>query len=113
MGERRISSELLEVECLRTLDRAGLQNLITRDEYATRQECLYGLLGLCELVSVDRRILRRASEPLPVPLGTLDAIHLASALAWQDARRESIVMATHDKALARAAKAYGLEVAGI
>src|SRR5678815_3702734 len=43
-------------------------------------------------------VLARASQPLPTPLGTLDAIHLASALLWQEKERKELVMATHDTA---------------
>jgi hypothetical protein len=57
-------------------------------------------------------VLRRASEPFPTPLGTLDAIHLSTALAWRDARNTDLTMATHDTALATAARAVGLQVVG-
>ena len=50
---------------------------------------------------------------MPTELGTLDAIHLASALLWKDALGADPVMATHDKALALAAYAHGLKVLGI
>jgi hypothetical protein len=46
------------------------------------------------------------------PLGTLDAIHLASALPWCSERQQRLVMATHDIALGLAARASGLEVIG-
>jgi hypothetical protein len=47
-------------------------------------------------------------------LGTLDAIHLATALAWREAAGvEDLVMATHDLALATAARASGLRVVGL
>ena len=45
-------------------------------------------------------------------LGTLDAIHLASALLWKDAMSIDPVMATHDGALGIAAHAHGLQVIG-
>jgi hypothetical protein len=57
--------------------------------------------------------LRRASEPFPTPLGTLDAIHLSTAIAWRDAREVAVMMATHDKSLAIAALSTGLEVVGV
>jgi hypothetical protein len=66
-----------------------------------------------EVVDVGRPVLRRASEPFPTPLGTLDAIHLATALAWRDARTEALVLATHDKVLGTAAQAMGLQVVGV
>ena len=48
-----------------------------------------------------------------IELGTLDAIHLASALLWKDATGIDPVMATHDGALGLAAQAHGLKVVGI
>jgi hypothetical protein len=49
---------------------------------------------------------------MPTELGTLDAIHLASALLWREAAGAELVMATHDRALALGAQAYGLRVFG-
>jgi len=50
---------------------------------------------------------------MPTELGTLDAIHLASALLWKDALGLEPVVATHDKALRLAATAHGLKVVGL
>jgi hypothetical protein len=50
---------------------------------------------------------------MPTELGTLDAIHLATALLWRDQARISITMETHDAALALAARAHGLPVVGV
>jgi len=50
---------------------------------------------------------------MPTDLGTLDAIHLASSLLWQDATDDALTMATHDRALGVAAQAHGLKVIGI
>jgi hypothetical protein len=57
-------------------------------------------------------ILARASEPLPIPLGTLDALHLATALVWRERMRQRPVIATHDVGLAVASRAFGFEVVG-
>jgi len=103
------SSELVRVECLRTLDRARLAGALADDEVAERREAVEEMLSTFELVTLDRRILRRAAEPLPTTLGTLDAIHLASALALR-MRRPELRVATHDDALAIAARAVGFTV---
>jgi hypothetical protein len=55
----------------------------------------------------------RAALPMPTELGTLDAIHLASSLLWQDATGIDLTMATHDRALGVSAQAHGLNVIGI
>jgi hypothetical protein len=57
-------------------------------------------------------VLNRATEPLPTPLGTLDALHLATALVWRDRMGTAPVVVTHDAALALAARAFGFEVRG-
>jgi hypothetical protein len=58
-------------------------------------------------------VLDRAAQPLPTELGTLDAIHLATAVLWKEMTREDLTMATHDGALAIAAEAHGLRVVGV
>jgi hypothetical protein len=49
---------------------------------------------------------------MPTTLGTLDAIHLATALMWAEHAGFPLVMATHDQLLATAARASGLRVVG-
>lgn len=58
-------------------------------------------------------MLSRAALPLPTTLGTLDAIHLATAALWREHQSAEIAMATHDEALATAARASGLSVIGM
>ncbi len=50
---------------------------------------------------------------MPTELGTLDAIHLATALRWRETEGVELVMATHDRALAIGARAHGLRVIGV
>jgi hypothetical protein len=70
------------------------------------------LISSLELVEVDAVVLDRAAQPMPTELGTLDAIHLATALLWRELTRTDLVIATHDGALALAAQAHGLSVVG-
>lgn len=110
--ESAVASALTEVECLRTLDRLGRAGALTDKEVVARRAEVYRLLEGVEVVDIARPILRRASEPFPAPIGTLDAIHLATAIAWRDASETPLVMATHDKALGNAARSIGIEVIG-
>lgn len=110
--ERGVVSALVEVECLRTLDRMRFVGGASEEAIAIRRHVVTGLLKSVEVVSVTAPILRRASQPLPVTVGTLDAIHLATALLWCDAAGENLVMATHDFALGAATRAMGLTVIG-
>lgn len=110
--EALVSSELLAVECLRTIDRLRLQGALSMDQAADRRLIVTDWLEAVDLVLLQRPILARASEPFPVPLGTLDALHLATALLWRDRTGQAFVMATHDSGLAVAARAFGIEVLG-
>lgn len=110
--ERAVASQLLEVECLRTLDRLRLREVVRVAEFARHREAVFSLLEEIDLIEPSGPILTRASESFPVPLGTLDAIHLATALLWREHETAELVMATHDEALAEAARASGMPVVG-
>jgi predicted nucleic acid-binding protein len=108
-----VSSELIAVESARTLDRLRLQGTLTADEAAARRKVVHQWLEAIELVLLRPPVLNRVSEPLPLPLGTLDALHLATALLWRDRKGPLPVMATHDAALGAAARAFGFDVLGL
>ena len=110
--ERPIGSALVRVECLRALDRLRLQAPRDDVELSRRSAQLLRLLAPVALIAVDRDVLDRAAGPMPTELRTLDAIHLASALLWQEMTGERLVMATYDNALALAAQAHGMRVIG-
>ncbi len=107
-----VGSALVEVECLRALDRLRLREGLPPEELVVRREAVYRLTAEMEVVEPTWPVLRRASQPFPTPLGTLDAVHLATALLWRDSRGEGLALATHDRALALAARASGLTVVG-
>jgi hypothetical protein len=111
--ERGVSSALVTTESLRTLDRVRLRANLSDIEVARRRATILALIDALELVEIDNSVLDRAAQPMPTEIGTLDAIHLASALLWKDALGVAPIMATHDKALALAAQAHGLQALGI
>lgn len=110
--DRAVVSALVEVECLRTIDRFRLVERFPDEEVSRRREAVFRILGACEVVDVTAGVLARAAQPSPTALGTLDAIHLATSTLWRETTGEEIVMATHDVALAVAARAAGLPVIG-
>jgi hypothetical protein len=57
-------------------------------------------------------VLDRALEPFPVPVGTLDGLHLASVL-WLRATGESVELASYDARLTVAAQALGISLAAL
>lgn len=78
-----------------------------------RFEVILAVIASLEVVDIEAAVLDRAAQPMPTELGTLDAIHLATALLWKEMRRVDLVMATHDEALALGAQAHGLPVVGV
>ena len=110
--ERGVSSALVTTESLRTLDRLRLKVKLADTEVAERRAKILELIASLEVVEIDAAVLDRAAQPMPTELGTLDAIHLATALLWREMTSEDLTMATHDGALAIAAEAHGLPVVG-
>jgi uncharacterized protein len=108
-----VTSALTEVECLRTLDRLRLREGLSDEQIALRREAIYALFGTVSVVDISRPVLERAAHPLPTSLGTLDAIHLATAQLWRERSEHPLVLATHDTALAVAARALGMAVVGV
>ena len=110
--QRGVASALVMTESLRTLDRLRLRANLSDTEVAERRGIILALVGSLEIVDIDQLVLDRAAQPMPTELGTLDAIHLATALLWKDMTKLELVMATHDGALALGAQAHGLRVVG-
>ena len=111
--DRGVSCALVTTESLRSLDRVRLRAVLSDIEMARRRATVLALIDSLELIEIDSRVLDRAAQLMPTELGTLDAIHLASSLLWQDATGENLTMATHHRALGVAAQAHGLKVVGI
>lgn len=110
--QQGVSSALIVTESLRTLDRLRLRAKLPDAEVAKRRATILRLIDSLELVEIDAVVLDRAAQPMPTEIGTLDAIHLATALLWKEMSRVDVVMATHDGALGLAAEAHGLRVVG-
>ena len=108
-----VTSALTEVECLRTLDRLRLREGLDDQRLAVRREALFAFFATVTVVELSRPVLERASLPLPTSLGTLDAIHLATAQLWRERSAPELVLATHDTELATAARALGISVIGV
>jgi predicted nucleic acid-binding protein len=110
------SSALIEIEFARALDNKRMQRRLATGTVGEYRSAALGIIGEMAVIDLDRSILRRATEPFAVPIGTLDAIHLATALRFfgdefEDAD-EPLVLATHDENLAAVARAHALEVIG-
>lgn len=107
---RLFSSQLLDVEVRRTLQRCHFEGVLAAQPFARRLQEWYAFRDAVDLVSVSGGILSRAAEPFPTLIKTLDAIHLATALAWARQTQEPIIVLTHDRQFGIAASACGFPV---
>jgi predicted nucleic acid-binding protein len=107
-----LSSELIRVEALRSIDRARVLLRLQDAEIAERRAGVLELLSSFRLARMDSRVLARAADPFPTLIRTLDAIHLATAELARRATKD-LVFATHDRELGMAANALGFRVIGI
>ena len=78
--EKAYSSALWRVEALRTVDRLRLTHEITDTEVADLVRDVQTINDTLAIYPLNDRIMQRASETFPTVVGTLDAIHLASAI---------------------------------
>lgn len=81
-----VASDLTLIECDRVLHRAAALGELTEAEVADRRAHLANVAAHWNLLRIQGEIVERARQPFPGdPIRTLDAIHLASALAARTA----------------------------
>jgi predicted nucleic acid-binding protein len=97
--ESLVSSRLIVYEMLARLHAAG--------KGETHGEAAREILARVALLELIEPIVGRAAEPFPVPLRTLDALHLASILFLKGQGIEAR-LATYDRRLAAGAEAVGI-----
>lgn len=102
--ERLVASRLLEYELWVRIHARRL----TR----THGDAVRSLLATVSLMEMAPLVLARATEAFPVPVRTLDAIHLASMLYLRE-RGEPLTLACYDDRLTKAARAVGIEIAAV
>ena len=98
-----ISSRLLEYEVWNRLHARGLAR-----SHGEEARMLIARLALIELHPM---VLARALEPFPVPVRTLDALHLAS-IEFLRSRRQLVELLSYDSRLLTAAKALRVPLYG-
>lgn len=96
-ADRIISSALAVVEVIR-----GVR--VAEGGPDAEEEALEMLRG-CSLVEIDRGVIEEARRHAAATLGSLDSLHLASAL-----RVDPTCLVTYDRQLGRAARGLGLRV---
>jgi predicted nucleic acid-binding protein len=110
--ERAYASRIWLTEAERTVDRLRLEGRITDEDVARLREDLRLVHDTLHVIPVSDDILKRAGEAFPTTLGTLDAIHLASALAVRPGADLDRFL-THNRRLATAAISTGFVVEGV
>ena len=109
--EKAFTSVLTRVEFFRTVDRMRLEGQIDDAERVVLHRQFSLFWEGAHRILLKSPIFNRAAS-FPTVLGTLDAMHLASALAVIPSLDEPLVVLTHDKQLGRSAEAVGLQVQG-
>ena len=99
--EHLVASRLLEYELWTRLHARRLA-----EAHGDQARALITRIALIELV---QPVLARALEPFPIPVRTLDALHLAS-LEFLRTRGQNIALASYDERLVEAARTLGIAV---
>ena len=112
-GDRVVSSQVVEVETLRAVDRERLLGHLDDAQTARKRKELTELLGMLDLAAVDGAVIERAKGSFAVNVRALDAIHVATAeVLVAEAGGEPLEFWTHDDRQAMAALSRGLDVRG-
>ena len=111
--DRVVSSQLVEVETCRAVDRERLVGHLDDVETAVKRKDLADFLARLHLAPIDGAVIDRAKSPFAVNVRALDAIHVATAeILAAEAVGEPLEFWTHDDRQATAALSRGLTVRG-
>ena len=78
-----------------------------RDLTRTHEDATRLLLARLAWLELRPQVLERATRPFPVPVRTLDALHLASVSFLRE-RGHAVVLATYDRRMEKAAAAMSI-----
>ena len=99
--ETLVASRLMEYEVWTRLHARGLAE--------SHGEAASGLIGRVALLELSPPVLARALDAFPVPVRTLDALHLASCDYLRN-QGQSVSLASYDHRMTIAARALALPV---
>jgi uncharacterized protein len=103
-AEPLVSSRLLEYETWTTIHARGLAG--------THGEGAGQLLSRISFLELSPLVVERALEPFPIPVRTLDALHLAS-IEFLRGRRVEVELAAYDQKMLAAARKMKIPVRSI
>lgn len=112
-GETAVSSELLEVEAFRAVDRERLLGNLDDSQTAVKRKELSDFVARLDLSPIDRAVIDRAKSSFAVNVRALDAIHVATAEVLAEESGLEIEFWTHDDRQRIAALSRGLNVHGL
>ncbi len=102
-AERVVSSTLTQVECSRALARAVRLGRLGRGEELATLRLLDAAAARWAVLELSGKVLARARGAFPVePVRTLDALHLATALLFQEALPDLVVVSLAERVRANA-----------
>src|SRR5687768_8882483 len=78
-GDQVVSSQLVEIETFRAVDRERLLGNLDDAQTARKRHELTALLARLDLLSIDAPVIDKAKGSFAVNLRALDAIHVATA----------------------------------
>jgi hypothetical protein len=96
-----VSCRLLECEVWNRINAYLLQT--------SHGESVRNLIGRVAMIEMVGPVLTRALQPFPVPVRTLDAIHL-SALEFVRAQNQTVQLASYDERLLNVARLLGIAI---
>lgn len=107
------SSQVVEVESFRAVDRERLIGKVDDSGTARKRQELGEFLATLDLIAVNQSVIEQAKSPFAVNVRAIDAIHVVTAELVARASGEPLEFWTHDERQATAARSRGLTVRGI
>jgi predicted nucleic acid-binding protein len=99
-----VSSRLLEYEVWNRIHARGLDR--------SHGDAVRALLGRVALLELATPVLARALDPFPIPVRTLDALHLSS-IEFLRLRQQQVELASYDGRLIAGARALHIPLYGV
>ena len=102
--QQLVSSRLLEYEVWNRIHARRLDQ--------SHGDAVRALIGMVALLELAPPVLARALDPFPIPVRTLDALHLAS-IEFLRQRQQQVELATYDERLIAGARALQISLYGL
>jgi hypothetical protein len=102
--QQLVSSRLLEYEVWNRIHARRLDR--------SHGDAVRALIGSVALLELAPPVLARALDPFPIPVRTLDALHLAS-IEFLRQRQQQVELASYDERLIAGARALHISLYGV